>query len=122
MMNLELIFESLRELSDTDYQSALWTGQVSGEQSSFTEAICVLFTDAGLERALDSGALEKTYSKDLCLQARRLSSLVTLVDATGTPEQTLNQPVMEDIREVAHELRKLFLAESQQQASDDPQL
>ena len=76
MMILELISESLRELSDAEYQTALWTGQVSGEQSSFTEAICALFNDAGLERALDSGALDKTYSPKLCLQARRLSSLV----------------------------------------------
>jgi hypothetical protein len=119
-MNLELIHEALRELSDANYQAALWSGQVAGEQSSFTEAICVLFNDAGLERALDSGTLEKTYSQDLCLQARQLSSLVTLIDDTGTPAQTLNHPKMNAVRGAAQALSKLFMAEAQRPTPDSP--
>ena len=111
MMNLELILEALRELSDANYQAALWTGESEGEQSSFTEAVCVLFDDSGLARALDSGSLEMTYSDALCLRARQLRKLVALVDDTGTPEQTLNHPKMIDLRKTAQELNELFFAE-----------
>lgn len=119
-MNLELILNVLRELSDTDYQSALLTGQSEGEQSSFTEAVCVLFNDAGLERAMDSGLLEKTYSRDLCLRAAKLSTLVDGIDDSGAPELTLNHPKMNAIREVASELNELFLAESHSLNPDSP--
>lgn len=111
-MNLELILEVLRELSDADYQAALWTGKLEGEQSSFTEAVCALFDDAGLARAIDSGNLEKSYSNALCMQARQLRALVALIDDTRTPEDTLNNPKMNEMREVASELNKLFLIES----------
>lgn len=119
-MNLELILEALRELSDADYQAALWLGKSEEGQSSFTEAACALFDDAGLARALDSGALEKTYSNELCLCARQLRTLVALIDDTGTPEQTLNHPKMNALREAASELNKLFLAESQRPTPDSP--
>ena len=115
-MNLELILEALRELSDAEYQSVLWSGKIAGEQSSFTEAVCVLFNDAGLERALDSGELEKDYSTILCLRARQLSTLVTLVDDTGNPNHTLNHPKMNAVRDAARELRKLFLDEAPSQS------
>jgi hypothetical protein len=111
MMNLELILEALRELSDADYQSALWSGKSAGEQSSFTEAVCVLFDDAGLAREIDSGSLERTYSNPLCQCARKLRAFVALIDDTGTPQQTLNQPKMKAFRELAHELREMFMAE-----------
>jgi len=117
-MNLELILEALRELSDADYQSALWDGKSAGEQSSFTEAVCVLFDDAGLAREIDSGSLERTYSKPLCQCARQLRTLVALIDDTGTPEQTMNQSKMNALREMAHELREMFLAESQRPPLD----
>jgi hypothetical protein len=111
-MNLELILEALRELSDAEYQTALWTGKLKGEQSSFVEAVCVLFDDAGLTRALDSGSLERSYSNALCLCARKLNTLVSLLDHSESPEQTLNHPKMNNLREAARELSNLFLAES----------
>lgn len=119
-MNLELIHESLRELSDEMLQTALWTGKSDGEQSSFTEAVCVLFNDAGLEKALDSGLLDKTYSKELCRRARQLSALVNMIDDTGTPKQTLGHPKMNDLRDMARELLELFTTESELQASNSP--
>lgn len=111
-MNLDLIFEVLRELANADYQAALWTGQVEGEHSSFTEAVCVLFDDAGLARAIDSRTLEKMYSKALYECALELRTLVALIDDTGTPEQTLNHPKLDTLREVAFKLHNLFVAET----------
>ena len=119
-MNLELIHESLRELSDEVLQATLWTGKSDGEQSSFTEAVCVLFNDAGLEKALDSGNLDKTYSKSLCRQVRQLGALVNMIDDTGTPEQTLSHPKMNVLRDAARELMELFTTESRSQTPDSP--
>lgn len=119
-MNLKLIHESLKELSDEMLQTALWTGKSDGEQSSFTEAVCVLFNDAGLEKALDSGLLDKTYSKALCRRARQLDALVNMIDDTGTPEDTLGHPKMNDLRDTARELMALFTTESHPQTPDSP--
>lgn len=119
-MNLELIHESLRELSDEVLQSALWTGKSDGEQSSFTEAVCVLFNDAGLEKALNSGNLDKDYSKSLCRRARQLLALVNMIDDTGTPEQTLGHAKMDALRDAARELMELFTTESRHQTPGSP--
>lgn len=118
MINLELVLEALRELSDANYQAILWTGKSEGEQSSFTEAVCVLFDDAGLAREIDSGSLEKTYSNALCECVRQLRTLVALIDDTGSPRQTLKQSRMHNVRELSYELREMFLAESQQTPTD----
>lgn len=118
-MNLERIIDSLQELSsDAEYQAALWGGKIEGEQASFIEAVCALFDDAGLARGIDSGALDRTYSTSLCGLARQLRSLVKMIDHRGPPAQTLNQPEMNALREVANELREMFLAESQQRPPD----
>jgi hypothetical protein len=112
-MNLQRILDTLQELSsDADYQAALWAGKIEGEQTSFIEAVCALFDDAGLARGIDSGALDRNCSTSLCRLARQLRSLVKLIDHKGSPEQILNHPKMNAIRETAHELSKLFVAES----------
>ena len=98
----------LEVLTDTAYQTALWTGNVEGEQSSFTEAVCMLFDDSALGIELDSGVFERTHSQELFQSVCRLRMLLREIDDTGTPAQTLQHPKMREVREAALELRKLF--------------
>lgn len=118
MINLEIIHDSLKELSDADYQTTFWLGGAAGEQSSFTEAICRLFDDAGLARAADSGELDRTFSRELSIKVGQLRALAKGIDDTGTPVMTVNHPGMGALRAVAKELLDLFIAESKGLAAD----
>ena len=122
MTNLERILDCLEELSSNrEHQLALWNGEIEGVQASFTEAVCGLFDDAGLTRMLDSGELDRTYSKALCLKARRLGALTHKIDDHRiSDEEILNLPQMNSLRETAGELLALFISESNYQAPDAP--
>jgi hypothetical protein len=107
-MNLELIIDSLEELSDEKFHTALWSGKMKGMQSSFTEAVCILFDDSGLGIELDSGDFERNHSSELYLSVCSLRVLLREIDDSGTPEQTLRNPKMRQVREAANALKKLF--------------
>jgi hypothetical protein len=107
-MNLESIIDILEVLSDKTYQTDLWTGNLKDEQSSFTEAVCILFDDSGLGIELDSGVFEINHSPELYRSICQFRMLVRDIDDSGSPEQTLKNPKMQEIRDAAAMLKKLF--------------
>lgn len=108
---MESVIDILGVFSDKTYQTALWTGNVKDEQSSFTEAVCILFDDSGLGIELDSGVFEINHSPELYRSICRFRMLLRDIDDSGSPEKTLKNPKMHEIREAAVTLKKLFLNE-----------
>ena len=109
MINKNLIIERLKELSDASWQEQLWTGKILGQQSSFVEAVCGLFDDAGLARALESGRLATSYSAELCRLTNKLSELVALIADGDDPSFVLKHTKMPAIRLTSAALLTTFL-------------
>lgn len=91
-----LIRQALAELADEDFQTRLWTGKIEGMMGSLSEAHSSLFDDSALGLALDKE--EPVYSESLDARLRDLGSLLERLDVTETPEATLSDPVMQEVR------------------------
>jgi hypothetical protein len=118
MINIGIILDTLQELSDAQYQDAIWNAKVPGRQSSYTEAVCALFDDSGLTREIDSGRLGQTYSRSLVQCAQELSRLVVLIPDTGAPREVLQHPKMNEVRALSAKLRIMLLVELKTMTED----
>jgi len=98
---IEDVIDGLTELRDKEAQEKLWL-HGDEEISSFTEAICGVFDDGGVSRALDKGEVDEP----LASLFRRLDSLVAKVPEHSKPDHIIAHPAMEDVRTVAGELLK----------------
>lgn len=91
---------ALRELSDVEYQSRVWTGQdAGGEMSSFAECVSRLYDDSGLELALDDD--QHVFGSSIDHDLRTLGTLVLQIDSSQGPEETVADPRMRRVRELA---------------------
>ena len=97
------LIDALNELSDKEVQMKLWVRGDDGHMSSFTEAICGVFDDAGITRALEKGQLEK----DVHDRFVELDKLVVQVPENLRPEKIIEHKLMPRIREVASQLLHL---------------
>ena len=93
----EQVRESLAELADEHVQRRLWTSPES--PADFIECICELFDDNALGDALDAG--DQVFSADADSYLREIRTLAKRIDATRTPEDVINDPLMAEIRVVA---------------------
>jgi hypothetical protein len=118
MINRNVLLWSLEELASKSEQERLWDGPSdSKEISSFTEAVCGVFDDAGITRALEKGYLKSHFSSDLCQKVQELDALISHVPHYGVaPREVIEHPGMTKIRKVASELLLLFRTE----LKDDP--
>ncbi len=107
MINLPLLIENLEELSSKERQMKLWLSD-SNDFSSFTEAICGVFDDAGLSRALDKGYAEKNFSSNLLLKFRQLNHAVGQVPEDLAPLEIIEHLHMEKVRILATEILALL--------------
>ena len=90
--------DALQELAELEVQRRLWLAS-SGEASSFTEAVCLLFDDSGLARALERN--EVVYGVRVDAVLRRLGKAVQAIDESQDPVDLLADPMMETVRELA---------------------
>jgi hypothetical protein len=111
VINLETLRWSLTELASREEQEQLWLGLSKDEMSSFEEATCGVFDDAGLTRAVDSGYLRRKFSEEINNKVASLSRLVAELPRNVHPREVINHPKMEDVRKLAQELLSLFDAE-----------
>ena len=83
----------LSELSDRETQEKLW---VTGgkEISSFEEAICGLFDDCCVTRALNAGWI----AEPLASMLRELDGLIDRVPVHEAPRLVIVHPAMEAVR------------------------
>jgi len=96
---------ALEELASRDEQERLWLSDgSSGEVSSFTEAICGVFDDGGVSRAIDSGNL----SGELAGKFKALETSIRTIPEDVHPKQQIDHPAMKDIAKLSEELLKLL--------------
>jgi hypothetical protein len=101
-MIIREIIEALEELSDVEAQKRLWVNGGPEGVSSFTEAICGVFDDGGVTRALESGELAQRPKLQKLFE--QLDALVGKVDEGRPPDQIIQDPEMAVIRDVASQL------------------
>jgi len=107
-VDLELLLENLRELSDRNLQLRLWVHGDEDEMSSFSEAACGAFDDAGLTWALDSPDRQGQFSGNFWRVARSLDKAIGLVPHDESPEVILAHPAMVKVRSLSSQLQLLI--------------
>jgi hypothetical protein len=91
---------ALKELSDFEYQSRVWTGRgAANEMASFVECVVQLFDDSGLGPALDSG--HPVFAPAIDAELRALDDLLRRVDDTQRPDELVQDPAMRPVRDRA---------------------
>jgi hypothetical protein len=112
-MNTQGIIWGLEELSDREEQVRIWAniGNSEGGMSSFGEAICRLFDDAGLGFILDSERKRTEVSPELLEIADKLDRLVRKVPQDLDELDIINHPAMEDVRATAKEMLLMLKTE-----------
>ena len=111
MIDMKLLIENLTELADKSMQERLWVHGDENEMSSFTEAICGVFDDAGLTRALDSGHFRESYSAEAWRLAKILDAAIEKVPEDAAPQEIIESPGMVKVRQAAGRLIR-YLKES----------
>lgn len=111
MFDINLFLENLEELASKDLQKQLWLHGNKNRMSTFTEAICGIFDDARLTRALETGYVENNFSSELFLTAKKLDQLVGLIPDNLPPEKIIKHPKMCIVRFLSGKLLVLFAQE-----------
>jgi hypothetical protein len=70
-MNIRQFSQALEELSEIEIQKRIWLGDSNDEQSSFEEAVCRLFDDAGLGKALESSSKNDNINHEFWILAKK---------------------------------------------------
>jgi hypothetical protein len=100
-IQIAALIDGLNELSNRERQEQLWLSDgSSGEVSSFTEAICGVFDDSGVTRGIESGAI----SGSTAALFNELKALISKIPEDVPPEETINNPLMIEVRRVSLEL------------------
>ena len=94
----------LDELSNPILQKKLWIEGGEEGISSFAEAVCSVFDDSGLFRAIESEDIPEPFLSSFL----KLGDLVREVPDNKSPEETINHPEMQNIKEVSLELLQLI--------------
>lgn len=108
MLDVTILLENLKELASEELQRKLWVHGSESQMSSFTEAICGIFDDANLTRALDTGYLKNNFSIEICQKVERLDKLISQIPEGFPPEKIIKHPKMNIIRALSDELLTLF--------------
>jgi hypothetical protein len=93
--------ESLRDLSDFEYQRRVWLSPDGPEFSSFDELVCQVFDDTGLSHVIDKPALEELVGKDAAESLRALNRAASKLEATIPPAEFIMLPEMARLAELA---------------------
>lgn len=101
-MIISTIISALEELADMDIQTQLWVNGGPDGMSSYTEAICGLFDDGGVSRAMKSGGLLERPT--LLKHFIALDKCVGKVRENQSPENIIADPRMIAVREIAAQI------------------
>ncbi len=104
-INKQVVIWALDELASRAEQERLWLSDgSSGEVSSLTEAICGVFDDGGVSRALDSNSLPDEFA----MRFRALSNYLDKIPEDVHPREQIDHPAMEDVVKVSQELKEML--------------
>lgn len=111
MISQSILIDGLQELANKEMQMRYWVYGNDNEMSSFEEAICMVFDDAGLTRAMEKGYLKKNFSEELCRKVSELDKALDSIPQNVRPEEQIENPYMETVRAIAQDLLILFSKE-----------
>ena len=104
-INKQSVIWALEELSNRAEQERLWLSDgSSGEVSSFTEAICGVFDDGGVSRALDSGKL----TSELANKFKSLEKYISEISEEIRPQEQIDHPAMKEVVKISQELMEML--------------
>lgn len=104
---VEDVLNGLNELSSKKLQERLWLSDgPNGDVSSFDEAICRIFDDGGVTRAMESQALPA----NLLSIFERLNTLIDKVPNNIHPKNIIEDPGLREIGTVAKSILEEFSA------------
>lgn len=98
------IIDGLNELSSKKLQTKFWLFGGTHGISSFTEAICGIYDDGGVTRALDRGSLQEP----LLTLFKELSTLLKEIPENTSQEEIMSHPTMESVKKISLELLKFL--------------
>ena len=70
------VLDNLQYLSDADFQERVWVKGLGPEVSSFTEAVCGLYDDSGLDDRLSDPKHRPVLSEDIDSDLEKLSQIL----------------------------------------------
>lgn len=108
-LNHALIRDCLGELSDKSFQQRIWMASSGPEVSSFTEAVCQLFDDSGLDLALNKGSAFGNPIDDLLKQ---LQARLAEIPHDAPPMNIINDEKMVIVRDIASHILKIMKTDS----------
>jgi hypothetical protein len=100
------VIECLRELANYDYQRKVWLASSGPEVSSFTEAVCGLFDDSGLGKALDKP--HNVFTNEIDALLRELRMAIRKIDGLRKPLIVIADPEMDHVRRLAERILLLI--------------
>lgn len=101
MINMKQLIEALQEFSDAEFQRRAWLASEGSVVSSFSEQVCQTFDDTGLSDVLDAHDCPPELDEQTFATLKDLDSAVALVDHAAPPERLLQDPRVQDVREIA---------------------
>ena len=109
-INKGILIQALKELADETYQRRIWlnTGDRPGMTLSFTEAAINVFDDACVAPALEEGKVILDPNVTQALQ--ELHNATNAVSEYRPPEEIINDPMMETVRQRAARVLSLIEA------------
>ena len=106
---LEMVADALEELGSIDLQRRRWNWNPQLEMSSITEAVESLFDDSGLWDELEKGRSGLAATTVDALRA--LSTALGRVKSDQSPDRTIDDPAMNDVRRRACDALQLLRLE-----------
>lgn len=100
------VIEDLQDLASYNFQKTAWLASSGPIVSSFSEDYCKLFDDTGLGDALDAGQIVFNNMTDRVL--RDLDATLRKINANRSPQEILDDPLMQVVREKAAEALRLI--------------
>ncbi len=106
----ENVIAALRKLTDSDFQKQAWLASSGPMVSSFIEDVCQLFDDTGLGDAFRSG--QSVFGEKADQALHELSDIIDKVNYKVPPQELLDDPLVQKVREKAAEALQLIQSDS----------
>ena len=102
-VNIEGVIWGMEELADKAEQERLWLsdGREGRAASSLDEAMCCTFDDTGLSILIENGRGSERIPPAQIESLKQLLSLCKSIPSHLTPRETIDHPVMNEVRKLA---------------------
>lgn len=100
------VIEGLQDLASYDFQKTAWLASSGPVVSSFVEDVCYLFDSTGLKNVLKSK--EQAFTPQIDQALRELHDATDAVNEDRPPQEILDDPLMQIVREKAAEALRLI--------------